>query len=208
MYDDAAQQWRLDDVHAYVEVLLRRRSDPAEMRPSRSLQRFNGDYPSMYLGFAGCAFEDNRVGVSLLNNAGGLLDVTKSHFGNNVAPSLIFNIQQARLALHGGTSFVNNSGLGIGPISRRHLLHFDPRGHHRRQQRQRVWPLREVRGDLHAATAFHLERLRQRSVGVRRNLLPLGAGRLRRPIPERRRRFDQPCPNAGADAAVAFRGWY
>ena len=116
MYDDAAQQWRLDDVHAYVEVLLRRRSDPAEMRPSRSLQRFNGDYPSMYLGFAGCAFEDNRVGVSLLNNAGGLLDVTKSHFGNNVAPSLIFNIQQARLALHGGTSFVNNSGLGIGPI--------------------------------------------------------------------------------------------
>ena len=101
------------DIHS----LLTRRSKSSELRNERHrhLQIVGGDYPSMYLGFAGCHFIENELGVALISNDGGFLDLTKCRFENNKAAVIIANVLSARLAMYGATTFRNNDDV-IGPV--------------------------------------------------------------------------------------------
>lgn len=100
-----------------IESLLTRRSVGAEARSERHryLQAVGGDYPSMYLGFAGCEFADNELSVALISNDGGFLDITKCRFESNKASVVIANVLSARLAMYGATTFRNNDDI-IGPV--------------------------------------------------------------------------------------------
>ena len=100
-----------------IESLLTRRSMGPEARSERHryLQAVGGDYPSMYLGFAGCEFADNELNVALISNDGGFLDITKCRFENNKAAVVIANVLSARLAIYGATTFRNNDDI-IGPV--------------------------------------------------------------------------------------------
>lgn len=101
------------DVHS----LLTRRGNIPKIRNERHryLQIVGGDYPSMYLGFAGCHFTENELGVALISNDGGFLDLTKCRFENNKAAVIIANVLSARLAMYGATTFRNNDDM-IGPV--------------------------------------------------------------------------------------------
>jgi len=101
------------DVHS----LLTRRSKGIQIRLNRrrQLQSIGGDYPSMYLGFAGCSFEQNELNVALVSNDGGFLDLTKCKFESNKAAVIIANVMSAKLAMYGATHFVDNDDM-IGPV--------------------------------------------------------------------------------------------
>ena len=101
------------DIHS----LLTRRSKGPKIRSDRHryLQIVGGDYPSMYLGFAGCHFTENELDVALISNDGGFLYLTKCRFENNKAVVIIANVLSARLAMYGATTFRNNDDM-IGPV--------------------------------------------------------------------------------------------
>ena len=101
----------------HIDSLLTRRSKGTEVRRDkhRKLQSSGGNYPSMYLGFAGCSFEKNELSVALVSNDGGFLDLTKCMFESNKGAVIIANVMNAKLAMYGATHFADNDDI-IGPV--------------------------------------------------------------------------------------------